>query len=98
MFEDWAAKGYLRSRQPARGRGRILLVAAALLLLTAKGAYGSGPDASVQVMVNPGDTVWSIASAHYAGDPRPHVDAILARNHLRSPVLWPGQVLTLPSQ
>lgn len=47
--------------------------------------------------VRPGDTVWSIAS-EIAGDtdPRPVVDAILARNALSPAPLEPGTVLTLP--
>jgi len=48
------------------------------------------------VVVAPGDTVWSIAAAHYRGDPRPHVEAILQVNHLSSPLLTPGQSLMIP--
>ena len=61
-------------------------------------AYGSGPAASDRVVVAPGDTVWSIAAAHYRGDPRPHVEAILLANRLQTPLLRPGQSLQLPRE
>ena len=61
-------------------------------------AYGSGPVASDRVVVAPGDTVWSIAAAHYPGDPRPHVAAILDANRLATPLLTPGQSLQLPRE
>ena len=50
------------------------------------------------VVVAQGDTVWGIAASHFQGDPRPHVEAILAANHLVSPVLTPGQTLRIPRQ
>lgn len=74
----------------------MLIVAAGLLVATARLAYGSGPVHYDRVVVTPGDTVWSIAVAHYAGDPRPHVEAILRANRLSSPLLAPGQALQLP--
>jgi LysM repeat protein len=49
-------------------------------------------------VVAPGDTVWSIAASHFAGDPRPHVEAILVANHLRSPMLTPGESLRIPQE
>jgi nucleoid-associated protein YgaU len=98
MFvQDGARHSYPRPRR-RRGGGRILVLAAALLLATGRLAYGSGPQASDRVVVAPGDTVWSIASARYRGDPRPHVDAILQANRLRTPLLTPGQALQLPRE
>jgi nucleoid-associated protein YgaU len=88
---------YPRPRR-RRGWGRIVLVATGLALATARIAYGSGPVAVDRVVVGPGDTVWSIAASHYGGDPRPHVEAILAANQLRSPDLTPGQTLQLPDE
>ena len=81
-----------------RGWGRILVLAAALLVVTGRLAYGSGPAPSDRVVVEPGDTVWSIAAAHYKGDPRPHVEAILQANRLTTPLLKPGQALQLPRE
>jgi nucleoid-associated protein YgaU len=49
------------------------------------------------VVVQPGDTLWSIASdAAGSGDVRQVVDLIQERNGLRDTVLIPGQVLELP--
>ena len=47
-------------------------------------------------VVQPGDTLWSIASARYAGDPREGVWKIEHRNHLASATVWPGEKLVLP--
>ena len=96
MFvQDGARHSYPRP-QRRRGWGRILVLTTALLLVTGRLAYGSGPIHSDRVVVAPGDTVWSIATAHYRGDPRPHVEAILAANGLATPILRPGQALQLP--
>jgi LysM repeat protein len=96
MFvQDGARHAYPRP-QRRRGWGRILVLAGALLLVSGRLAYGSGPATSDSVVVAPGDTVWSIATAHYRGDPRPHVEAILAVNRLATPILRPGQALQLP--
>jgi LysM repeat protein len=81
-----------------RGWGRIVGLAVALMVVTGRLAYGSGPVASDTVVVGPGDTVWSIAAQHFPGDPRPHVEEILAANHLDSPMVKPGQSLRIPRQ
>jgi LysM repeat protein len=93
---DVASKEYLRIRRPPRGWGRVVALAAVLVLITARVAYGSEPVATQAVVVQPGDSLWSIAQAHYAGDPRPHVEEILRLNHLSSPQLLPGQSLQIP--
>ena len=98
MFvQDGARNAYPRP-QRRRGWGRILVLAAALIVATGRLAYGSGPPANDRVVVAPGDTVWSIAAAHYQGDPRPHVEAILQANQLSTPLLTPGQSLQLPHE
>jgi LysM repeat protein len=52
---------------------------------------------SAQVyVVQPGHTLWSIASARYAGDPREGVWKLQKRNHLAGTTIDPGQRLTLP--
>ena len=49
------------------------------------------------VVVQPGDTLWSIASAvDGGGDVRAVIDAIQALNGLRGTELVPGQTLVLP--
>jgi LysM repeat protein len=93
---DAAPKDYLRLRPRRRGWGRVLVLAALLTIVCARLAYGSEPVPTQAVVVAPGDTLWSIAQAHYAGDPRPHVEEILRLNHLASPQLLPGQSLQIP--
>jgi nucleoid-associated protein YgaU len=96
MFvQDGARNLYPRPRR-RRGWGRIVVLAAVLVVATGRLAYGSGPAVTDTVVVAPGDTVWSIAAARYRGDPRPHVEAILQVNHLRTPLLTPGQSLMIP--
>jgi LysM repeat protein len=57
---------------------------------------GSAPVISTTV-VQPGDTLWSIASAHYPSDDvRVRVDDIERANGLHSPVIEVGQTLQLP--
>ncbi len=98
MFvQDGARHAYPRP-QRRRGWGRILVLTAVLLVAAGRLAYGSGPFRADTVVVGPGDTVWSIATAHYGGDPRPHVEAILAANRLATPLLQPGQALQLPRE
>jgi LysM repeat protein len=48
-------------------------------------------------VVQPGDTLWTIATARYAGDPREGVWKLQRRNHLAGTTLTPGQKLTVPS-
>ena len=71
MFgKDGASKDYLRLPARRRGWGRILGLAALLMLVSARLAYGSEPVPSRSVVVAPGDTLWSIAQTRYriAGD------------------------------
>lgn len=42
------------------------------------------------------DTLWSIASSHYAGDPREGVWKLRHRNHLAGATVRAGQTLLLP--
>lgn len=74
----------------------MLLLAAALLILSAQLAYGNGPARYERVVVAPGDTLWGMAQARYPGDPRPRVDQIMRINQLTSPTLLPGQTLRVP--
>jgi nucleoid-associated protein YgaU len=99
-------------RGAARGlrltpRARLLAGVLTLALGVAIGSWlgpllaGGGGDlrlAGVQsVVVQPGDTLWSIArDAAGTDDVRQVVDQILDRNGLQSTVLVPGQVLELP--
>lgn len=73
----------------------VLLLASSLLLgVVARPSGGAGKP--VGYVVKPADTLWSIAAARYAGDPRQGIWELQHRNHLRSTTLVPGQRLILP--
>ena len=78
--------------------GRIVLIVLVVTFLgwslLTRSVDGAGR-AQVYV-VKPGDTLWSIASARYAGDPREGVWKLRERNHLEGTTIAPGQVLRLP--
>ena len=78
--------------------GKILLIAALALIAwaaLARASHGAGPEQ--RYVVKPGDTLWSIAARHYAGDPRDAIYRIDRRNHLGASMIVPGQRLVLPS-
>ncbi|NLG80833.1 MAG: LysM peptidoglycan-binding domain-containing protein [Firmicutes bacterium] len=62
-----------------------------------RAASGSLSPTTVEVVVAPGDTLWSIARRHVGKDVdlRVAVDDIIARNRLSSTTLRPGQVLVV---
>ena len=76
--------------------GRILLLAAVGILLWAafaRSSDASGPEQ--RYVVQPYDTLWSIAAVGYA-DPREGVWEIRERNGLDGSTIVPGQVIVLP--
>jgi nucleoid-associated protein YgaU len=73
----------------------ILVLAVALAVgYFARPSGGAGPE--TRYVVKAADTLWSIAAAHYAGDPREGVWKLERRNRLHSTMLRPGQTLVLP--
>jgi nucleoid-associated protein YgaU len=84
-------------------RGRLVVVALALLVVVLPGAWRAvataqvdGPS-TVAVTVQPGDTLWGIASAvDPAADPRALIAEIREANGLTQSGLVPGQVLRIP--
>ena len=75
---------------------RLLVVVALALFLwaaLARSSDASGPER--HYVVQPYDTLWSIAAQGYA-DPREGVWEIRERNGLDSSTIVPGQVLVLP--
>jgi Tfp pilus assembly protein FimV len=57
----------------------------------------ASPPAPYAVTVQPGDTLWSIASrVAPQSDPRAEVAALQRRNHLTGVDLTPGQILRVP--
>jgi LysM repeat protein len=83
-----------------RSAGRLLGVMTLTLATTvalAVVAHGGSAPVTSRVVVQPGDTLWSIASARYPSDDvRVRVDDIERANGLRSPVIEVGQTLQLP--
>ena len=86
-----------------RARARLLAIVAivaAFLLVVPGLAKGDGPERPaprVHYVVQPGDTLWSIATdAAGTDDVREVVDRIQELNGLQDSVLMPGQVLELP--
>ena len=77
--------------------GRIILIAAVALVLWALFARETGavgPERHYRVQG--GDTLWSIAVSHSAGDPREGVWELRQRNRLSGTTIQPGQRLVLP--
>jgi hypothetical protein len=94
--------GRMRLTRRGRAVARVLAIAlvVALFLLVAPGlAMGDGPDRPAQritYVVEPGDTLWSIARRVAPGrDPRPVVDGLIRANDLRAG-LQAGQELSIP--
>jgi nucleoid-associated protein YgaU len=103
MYAAGSAIRPTRSHRPAaagRLAVRAVLVAGFVLivgLVLALIAHGGSPAPDSTVVVQPGDTLWSIAATHYPSDDvRVRVDDIEQANRLHSPVIEVGQTLRLP--
>jgi Tfp pilus assembly protein FimV len=90
------------TREVNRMRARVLaiaLVVAGSLVVVPGLARGDGPDRPaprVTYVVEPGDTLWSIARRVAPGrDPRPVVDGLIEANDVRGG-LQAGQELSIP--
>jgi hypothetical protein len=76
---------------------KLVILVGILAVVVALGARRSeGAGGEERYVVRRGDTVWSIAAAHYGGDPRESVWRLRERNHLVDGVVRPGQQLLLP--
>ena len=78
--------------------GRILLFALVALVLwgvVVHSSSGAGRDQIYVVRAN--DTLWSIATRFYGGDPREGIWRLERRNALDRPLLVPGQRLLVPA-
>jgi LysM repeat protein len=85
-------------------RGRLVILAVALLVVLLPGAWRAMATAQVEgpstvaVTVAPGDTLWGIASQIDPGaDPRALIAEIRELNGLAQSGLVPGQVLVVPA-
>jgi nucleoid-associated protein YgaU len=72
----------------------LVLLIAFVVGLAARPSGSAGKP--VSYVVQPTDTLWTIAAKHYAGDPREGIWKLEHRNHLHGTTLVPGQRLTLP--
>ncbi len=72
----------------------IVLVAVIGWAVFARTSSGAGHP--VHYVVRPTDTLWSIASAHYGGDPREGIYKLREVNHLAGTTVVPGESLLLP--
>lgn len=76
---------------------RIFLLVGLAVLIWSAYARPSGAHQPRQVYtVKTYDTLWSIASSHYSGDPREAIWQIQRRNGLKGTGVAPGQELVLP--
>jgi LysM repeat protein len=67
------------------------------LIVWAIAAHSSdGAGRPQRYTVKPYDTLWSIASTHYDGDPRAAIYRLEERNELAGSIVHPGQKLVLP--
>jgi hypothetical protein len=75
-----------------------LILVAALAVMVALSRVAWGGEAAATVVVQPGDTLWTIAADRYPGDDtRARVDEIERLNNLASPVIVVGETLRLPA-
>ena len=72
----------------------VVLCGALLWAIFARDTGAGG--APERYHVRPGDSLWSIASARYGGDPREAVWRLERANGLNGPTIVPGQILLLP--
>lgn len=77
------------------GRAAIIVVVAVLLWAVLARDTGAGENPRHHT-VRSGETLWSIASESYAGDPREGVWLLRERNDLDGATIVPGQRLVLP--
>jgi LysM repeat protein len=79
--------------------GLAVSVAAVALIagLVSSTSHASSPEPTQVVVVQPGDTLWSIAARHLPSrDPYGMIGEIQRRNGLADLTIYPGQELVLP--
>ena len=81
----------------------IITLAALSLMVTVPALssmqlHAAAPQHYATVIVHPGDTLWSIASAHTAStnDVQDTIDRITEVNHLAGAAIQPGERLRVP--
>ena len=86
------ASPHLRRRASALA---VFVCILALALLALPGS-SSGAHPPREHVVQPGETLWAIATAEYGGDVQSHIEAIASASDLESALIVPGQRLVLP--
>jgi LysM repeat protein len=85
---------------PVPNTRRVIVVAMLVMAFLVGALLAAGPSEGSRLasthQVRAGETLWSIASDTYGGDPRPHVASIIDRNSLQDATIQPGEVLVLP--
>ena len=77
---------------------RVLLIGLVLGVLMTQVVLGGQGTHGSWVTVKGGQSLWSLASAHYTQmDPRQAIMNIQAANHLVGDYIYPGEQLLLPS-
>lgn len=76
------------------GKFLMIVLVAVVAFSVVRSSHGAGREQ--RYVVKPTDTLWSIASSHYAGDPREGVWKLRHRNHLAGATVRVGQTLVLP--
>jgi len=95
-------------RRPVRltRRGRLVVLAALIVLAGAIAAFAALPSQAADpatpprvVVVQPGDSLWSIVERYRPGaDPVRAVDELIRANDLPGTTIYAGEELTLPSK
>ncbi|MDO5727272.1 MAG: LysM peptidoglycan-binding domain-containing protein [Bowdeniella nasicola] len=96
----WQTPAHLRAirRMSAIAVGVIIIAIAFVVLATHLATAVGQVDAGAAIIVNSGDTLWTIASSHAGeGDVREVVAQIISLNDLTSTNLKAGQTLLLPA-
>ena len=104
-LEQMYATGYgvrpLRSARRIQPAGRlvaVMLLALSVSVWLAIVAHGGTATPDATVVVQPGDTLWSIAAQRYpTADVRARVDDIERANGLQGPLIEVGEILKLPA-
>jgi len=77
--------------------GRIVVIVLVAFLVWAVLARDTGASGKPRhYTVQSGETLWTIASAQYGGDPRAGVWRLQQANHLDGSTIVPGQRLVVP--
>jgi LysM repeat protein len=77
--------------------GKLLMLALIAVVAFSVVRTSNGAGREQRYVVKPTDTLWSIASSHYAGDPREGVWKLRHRNHLAGTTVRVGEKLNLPA-